>query len=309
MNPKTYDYVAIDIGKSELYGQTAERSFKIANGEEGYPELLELCSELADPLVVCEATGGYERPLLRFLRESGIPWTLTNPPRVRSFARSEGQKAKTDAIDAKMLLRYALEKKPKPSLPSEPNVELLAALLDRRSHLSEQLAREKNRLQNCLEPMVSSIERMKAVVEAEIRETEKRVKDLVEEDDDMSRKFGSMTAISGVGEVTAWTLLAYLPELGKVGRNELVALAGLAPFAKDSSTRSKRRSIIGGRAKVRKCLYMAARTASQCNPVISAYVAGLRARGKPFRCAMVAAMRKLLLHIQSVVKSEELGLA
>ena len=300
-------YVAIDVSKSTLQVQDDRRAFAIGNDPKGHRELLSYLKMCANPLVVFEASGGYERSLLQSLHKAAIPMAMVNPARVRDFARSEGVRAKTDPIDGKMILAFAKSKALcAMGVPSEVCTKL-AALLDRRGHLVEQLAREKNRLQNS-EPFIHrSIKRMIRILEKEIAAIEKNIDQLVGSDPGLKSRSEIIRSVKGVGNITAWTLLAYLSEIEDLNRNRLVALAGIAPFNRDSGKISGRRSIVGGRAKVRKCLYMAAHTAASCNPVIAAYVQGLRDRGKPYKCAIVAAMRKLLIHIQSLMKNAQLS--
>lgn len=307
--PKTppSDYVAIDIAKATLQVQDDQKSFCVENTPPGHQKLLAALRRLAHPLVVFEATGGYERGLLQCLREANIPLAMLNPSRVRAFARSEGSRAKTDRIDAKMILAFARSKQlqPRPA-PSDHQLDL-AALLDRRGHLVEQLTREKNRLQNSETLILRSIKRMIKILEKEIASLEQAIEKLTNSDPFLKPRCQLIQSVKGVGKVTAWTLLAHLSEMEHLKRNQLVALAGIAPFNRDSGKASGRRSIIGGRAKVRACLYMAAHTAASCNPVIAPYVQRLRQRGKPYKCAIVAAMRKLLLHLQSLLKNAHLS--
>lgn len=309
MNLKKYSLIAIDIAKETLQVQTAKDSYSVGNNEPGLKKLLQHIARMEAPFVVCEATGGYERALLELLHGSSIAVSRVNPARVRAFATSEGIKAKTDSIDARVLLRFAQHKELRPTLPPKPCEEAMSALLDRRSHLTEQLAREKNRLQNSPLSIHRSIERMLRFGQQELARIEGQIREVIKENEPLRAKTQILATVKGVGEVTTWTLLAYLGEMTHVSRNQLVALAGLAPYNRDSGKSRSKRSIQGGRAKVRKCLYMAARTAARHNPVIKAYVEGLIARGKPYKCALVAAMRKLLIHLQSLLKKHQLTLA
>lgn len=307
MNKKKYTY--IDIGKDSLEVKTPRESFRIANDNRGFAALRRRSAHVESPLMIFEATGGYERPLMSYLFSKHIALARVNPARVRAFARSEGIKAKTDPIDAKMLLRFAEEKKPDAAQAPDPARERLADLLDRRRHLTEQLAREKNRLQKTPQVTRRSIERMIKILEKEISRTDQQIEKLIESNPKLEAQSRTIQSVKGIGPITAWTFLAYLPEIDHIKRNKLVALVGVAPFNKDSATISKKRSIYAGRAKVRRCLYMAAQSAAIHNPVIKAYVDGLRARGKPYKCAIVAAMRKLLIHIQSLLKNPQICLA
>jgi transposase len=188
---------------------------------------------------------------------------MVNPARIRDFARSEGVRAKTDPIDTKMILAFAKSKALRAmEAPSETSIEL-AALLDRRGHLVEQLAREKNRLQNSEKFILRSIQRMIKILEKEISALDKAIDELVGSEPGLKSRSEIIQSVQGVGKITAWTLLAYLSEIEHLNRNRLVALAGIAPFNRDSGKFSGKRSIIGGRAKVRRCLYMAAHTAAK----------------------------------------------
>lgn len=309
MNPNTYTYVAIDIGKAELQVDTGSKSFKLSNDSEGYRELHRELAQLNDPLVACEATGGYERELVAALSQRGRAYAVVNPARVRAFARSEGIKAKTDPIDAAAILKFAKDKRIGPTQAPSATQQKLNALLDRRSQLSGELAREKNRLQNSPPCLSRSIGKMVRFLSKEIGLIEERIRKLLASDPKAAARIKAIVSVKGVGEVTAWTLLAYLPEIASLGRSQLAALVGVAPYNRDSSSRSAPRRIQGGRAKVRRCLYLAARVAAVHNPVIKPYFDALRKRGKPYKCAIVAVMRKLLIHISSLLKTDELALA
>lgn len=309
MNQENRDLIAIDVAKSTLRVQTEQKAFDISNNPEGFVELLKQIKSLKQPFVVLEATGGYERGVMAALYSRNIPLSLINPAQARHFAKSEGLKAKNDPIDAKMLLRFAQQKKPRPTPKPEPVVEELAALLDRRSHLTEQLAREKNRLQNSSHRIHGSIKKMIAFIELQIRELETQIERLIDEDDDLKGRCETMLSVKGIGKITAWTICAYLSEITVLSRNQTVALAGLAPYDNDSATIKRKRSIQAGRAKVRSCLYMATRTAKRCNPVIQQYAQRLEQRGKPKKMVNVAAMRKILIHLHSLLKKEQVSLA
>jgi transposase len=295
--------IAVDIGKDSLQIQTAKEAFAISTDRAGLRKFVAYLRNQPDPLVVCEATGGYERPLLEALRKAKIPYRLVSPARIRAFALSEGIKAKTDRIDARLILRFAHEKKLTPTIPLTPTQQALADLLDRRSHLTEQIAREKNRLQKAPKVTAGFIRKMLTLAERQLAAIDRTIRLHLSKDPLLSAQVRELTSVQGVGEVTAWSILAHLAEITTLGRNQLVALAGIAPFNRDSSNTNRKRSIFGGRAKLRRCLYMAAHTAATHNPVIKPYVHRLLARGKPYKCTIVAAMRKLLIHLQSKLKT------
>ena len=311
METKHPDYVAIDIAKDSLQIQTDHAAWSVPHTATGHRKLLESLQRLGAAQVVCEASGGYEQPLLLFLHQQGVPVSLVNPARVRAFARSEGQRAKTDPLDAAILLRFAHEKHPLPTPPPAPQQAALAAWLDRRAHLSEQLAREKNRLQKCPQLLQASIRAMIAFIADQLADVDRQLQGVVDQDPLLRERAAVLQSVTGIGAVTTWSLLAYLSEIAATNwhRNQLVALAGLAPWNRDSGNWKGKRSISGGRAKVRRCLYMAAQSAAQHNPVIREYVQRLIGRGKPYKCAIVAAMRKLLIHLQSLLKHHQNALA
>jgi len=310
-NPSTADqtptqepvhYVAVDIAKSTLQVQDDLKALEIGNNSSGFSQLLKHLHTCKNPLVVFEATGGYERAMVEFLGKAGVALTMVNPALVRAFARSEGMRAKTDPIDGKMILAFAKSKALKSNLRPCLQRSKLGAFLDRREHLVEQLAREKNRQQNSETAIQASIRRMMKILEKEIVKIEAEIEKLIASAPEWQAQIEVMTSVKGVGKLTAWTLLAYLGELTEISRNQAAALAGVAPFNRDSGKFTGKRFIQGGRAKVRSCLYMAASSAAVWNPVIAPYVARLRERGKPYKCAIVAAMRKLLIHLQSVLR-------
>lgn len=304
MNPFLRHYIAVDIAKETLCVLSTAGSIECPNQLEGFERLKEeLVDRVENAFLVFEATGGYERALMKFLRTHQLPFALVNPARVRHFARSEGTRAKTDPLDAKMLLRFAQEKNPAPTPVPDPLREQLASLLDRRHHYSEQLAREKNRRHHHNEWIEASIARSIAFIEAEIKELDAQIEALLDSAPPLQANAKRLISVIGVGPMTAWTLLAYMPELEHLKRNQVVALAGLAPFNRDSGKQRGRRRIQAGRAKVRRCLYMAAQTAARHNPVIRDYVKGLIERGKHYKEAIVAAMRKILLCLQSLLKN------
>jgi len=300
---ENYSIIAADISKASLDVKTSQRSFSTSNAKKGFSRIALACSKLENPLLVCEATGGYERDLMNYMHDHNIPVSRINPRLIRAFCESEGIKAKTDPIDAKMIYTFALQKELRITPKPNPIREELAALMDRRSHLSDQLAKEKTREQNSSKHMSQSIKRSMTFLQKELKHIESDIRQLLEHEEQLHQSRQLLCAINCIGEVNAWTMLAYLPELGLLKRNEVVALAGLAPFNKDSGKTKKQRHISGGRAKVRKALYMATLTAATHNPVIRDYVAQLIARGKPFKSAITAAMRKLLLHCHFIMKN------
>lgn len=300
-------YIAVDIAKDSLQVQAPDYACALPYDRRGLQQLESILEKQpAATMVVCEATGGYERPLIDFLHRNGRSAALLNPARVRAFARSEGLKAKTDPIDAKMLLRYAGQRQPEPTPPVCPSRRKLAALLDRRSQLTEMLAREKTRLQNTEEVLKKSINKSIRFFKRELESLDKSIEKVVESDDRLQAESTLMQTVKGVGPVTAWSVSAYLGEITQLNRGQLAALAGVAPYNQDSGRKVGKRRIQGGRKKVRDPLYMAATVAAVHNPHIKQYVDRLRfEKGKHYKCAITAAMRKLLIHLQSLLKNYE----
>lgn len=293
---------AVDVSKDSLQIKTVDRSFSVPNTKKGISQLLRSITSADNPFVVCEATGGYERLLLSSMHESDIPICRVNAGRVKAFAKSEGIRVKTDPKDAEVILKFAQEKELRPTIPLEPERRKLAALLDRRHQLKDTIVQDKNRIQNSPEEIHPSIRRMLKVLKKETDLIDDQIRETISSHSLISAQIECLKQIKGVGEVTAWVVIAYLGEIDTLARNEVVALAGLAPFNRDSGKFKGKRKIIGGRAKVRTALYMATHTAAMHNPVIKPYVEGLRSRGKPYKCAIVAGMRKMLIHMQSELK-------
>ena len=299
--------VAVDVSKATLEVKSRFFALSVSNDEKGIRKLLKEIRKLENPLVVCEATGGYERTLIRSMHANGIAVCRANPARIRAFAGSEGMKAKTDKLDAELILRYAEEKKLRELPPPHPAMERLRNLLNRREQIVNMAAKEKNRLQNQPKELHVSFRRILRQLEREKERIEAEIRSLLE--GKLRERYECLISITGVGEVCAAYVLGFLGEIERLGRNQIVALAGLAPYNRDSGAFRGKRRISGGRAKVRQKLFMAATTATRFNPVIRDYFESLIARGKPYKVAMVAAMRKLLIHMWSELRKREFELA
>jgi transposase len=301
--------VAIDISKATLEVKSRTFACVLSNDQKGLKELIKQLKTLDSPLVVCEATGAYERLLIATMHAKEIAVCRVNPSRVRSFARSEGVLAKTDKLDAEIILRFAEEKELRPLLPSDPNREKLRNLLNRRAQIIAIRTEEKNRLENHPKELHASFNRVLKYLEKELQRIEKQIDELVVSDEKLNAQVECLKHIIGVGDICSLSILAYLGEIEHLKRNQLVALAGLAPYNRDSGFFRGKRKIVGGRGKVRTALYMATQSAAVHNPVIREYVEGLRERGKPYKVAIVAGMRKLLIHMQSELKKLDLEVA
>lgn len=303
MDTTKHHIIAIDVSKDSHQVQTPDRSFSLPNSLKAIEKFIKGLKSHPNALVVFEASGGYECLLMDLLHEASIPVCRIHPNRIRGFAQSEGIKAKTDPIDARLIWRFAKEKDLELTPPPSQQQRTLKALIDRRNQLTEILAKEKTRRKQAPSAVVEIMDDLILVVEKQLEAIAAEITKVIRSESQMQRRYDLYVSVKGVGEVTAWSLLAYCPEIRDISRQTLVALVGLAPFNRDSGRVRNKRTISGGRSKVRKVLYMAVQTAARCNKVIKAYVERLQERGKPYKCAMVAAMRKLLIHLQSLVKN------
>jgi transposase len=300
------NWVGIDVAKESLAACVlpAGRRLTESNDRDGVGRLLEALPPVGQCLIVVEATGGYQRLVVAELIAAGHRTAVVNPRQVRDFARGLGLLAKTDRIDAEVIARFGQQASPRVAQPASPESELLQELVARRRQLVELRAAETCRLDTASTKSV--IKSVRTVIEQLgklIRKLEKELADLVESDDQLQCRSRTLQSAPGIGLVTATTLVADLPELGRLKGNQISALVGVAPFNRDSGKFHGRRSIWGGRASVRSVLYMATLTARRCNPVIRAFGERLSAAGKPFKVVMVACMRKLLVILNALLKN------
>ena len=299
--------VGIDVSKRTLevqeYGEA--HSWKIANDAEGWVSLVERMHTLGSVLVVFEATGGYERGAVKALSENGVGVAVVNPTRVRRFAEGIGVLAKTDAIDARVIAHFAWVVRPPVNRRQTPLEEQLAAYVERRRQLLVELTAEKNRLSTCPGCVREDIEEHIAWLEERIKQLETDIQTCIAQRDDWQERAEILDSAPGVGAVTASTMVADLPELGQLNRQKISALVGVAPFNKDSGPKKGKRRIFGGRAGIRRTLYMATLSATRHNRVIRAFYLSLLQRGKPKKVALTACMRKLLVMLNAMVRKGE----
>jgi transposase len=298
-------FVGIDVSKARLdIGVLPnEATWSTTNDDEGISGLVDKIRELAPALVLLEATGGLERRVLARLTGAGLPAMAINPRNVRDFAKSLGKLAKTDRIDALVLARFAQAVRPPLRPVLDEQSQELQAQLTRRRQLVEMIVAEKNRL------VATDTKKVRKLIKAHIDYLEKQLT-INEYDLDQTikqspvwlEKVDLLESVPGVGRVTASTLVALLPELGTLGRKQISALVGVAPFNRDSGTLRGRRTIWGGRASVRAVLYMAALVSARWNPAIRALYSRLRAAGKRSKVALVACMRKLLTILNALLR-------
>jgi transposase len=303
--PRTF--VGIDVAKDHFdFTWLPQGSFRtLPYNPKGLRQLLD-CLRRQDPcLVVVEATGGYERRLIATLVDAGFAVALVNPRQVRDYARGIGRLAKTDRIDAAVLARFAQEVQPHPLAKTPEKRRELDELVGRRRQLLELQTAESNRRETTTGKMTrQSIDRVLQVLADQIERVDAAIAALIESDDDWRQRQQLLRSVPGVGPVTSATLIAELPELGELNRQEIAALVGVAPFNHDSGKLRGQRRIYGGRASVRQCLYMAALTAQRCNPALRRFAERLRNAGKRFKVVITACMRKLLVLLNEIVKTQ-----
>ena len=303
--------VGIDVAKAELVVATrpAGERWTVENEERGVRTLVERLRRDGATLIVLEATGGYELLCVAALAAAGLPVVVVNPRQVRDFARATGQLAKTDRIDADILALFAERVRPEVRALPDADAQELDALLARRRQLLEMLQAERNRLGQVFgrgkTPVKKSLKAHIAYLERELRMTDTDLGDMVRRSPAWRERDDLLQSVPGVGPVLSLTLLAELPELGRLSRREIAKLVGVAPLSRDSGTLRGRRFVQGGRASVRAVLYMAALVATKRNAVIRAFYARLLAAGKPKKLALVACMRKLLTILNTMVRTGE----
>jgi transposase len=300
-------FVGIDVSKAQLdvavHGQA--RAWQAPNTETGIPDLAARLQALQPTLIVLEATGGFEMPLVAALAAARLPVVVINPRRARDFARATGQLAKTDAIDAHVLAHFAAAVRPTPRpLPTDQE-EQLTALLTRRKQLVEMLTVEKNRRHTVRPRMRPDLDEHIAWLTERLAKLDQDIDQFVQASPLWQTQDAVLKSVPGVGRITTSTLLAMLPELGTLNRQQIAALVGVAPVNKDSGRKQGKRRIYGGRAAVRSILYMAALSAKAHNPVIKTFYEELPARGKEKKVALVACMRKLLVILNAMLRTQQ----
>jgi len=306
MNDAIVSFVGIDVSKHSLdvcvlpEGQ----QFTLDYSAESVRQLVRRLPAPGTCLVVLEATGGYQQRLVAELVEAGQLVTVVNPRQVRDFAKALGLLAKSDRIDAQVIARFGQQVRPRiVGKTSEKQAEL-QQLVTRRRQLVDLRTAERNREETVSSPTVrASLQHVLDLLTSEIEHLEQALQSLVESDDDWKHKLDLLQSVPGVGLITSASLLAELPELGQLNRQQIAALVGLAPFNRDSGQFRGQRHIAGGRASVRRLLYMAAVSARTHNPRLRAFAKRLAATGKAFKVVITACMRKLLVILNTLVKT------
>lgn len=300
------NYAGIDVSKAQLDCKIdgLEKVIRLSNSRSGFRRLVKVLRKSEVRTVVLEATGGYERGVYTFLWASGIPVALLNPRQTNAFARSLGRRAKSDSLDAEILLEFAKRNQPVPNKPLSDDVFILRKLLTRRQQLMKMLVAEKNHakapgtspeVRKSIRAVIRTLQNQRKSIDAAIEE-------VIHSNQELSEKSRLLSQQTGVGPVLITTLLADMPELGKLERNQASALVGVAPYDRDSGTFKGKRAIAGGRVRVRNTLYMATLAAIRHNPVLKEFYKRLVSRGKPRKVAIVACMRKFIVYLNGVLK-------
>jgi transposase len=301
-------FVGIDVSKGSLDVAIHERdeTYRVGNDGVGISELVKRMKELKPTLIVLEPTGGFEMLVVAELMHAGLPVVVVNAKRVRDFAKATGRLAKTDKLDAKVLAHFAAAIRPPVRDPRSDEEERLTALLTRRRQVVDMLTVEKNRLVTVRAKMRTDIETHVAWLTRSLEELDREIEEFVKGSPAWKEKDALLQSVPGVGRVTSATMLGMLPELGKLNRQEIAALVGVAPVNKDSGKKQGKRRVYGGRADVRSVLYMAALSAKKSNPVIKKFYERLIHQGKEKKVALTACMRKLLVILNSMMRKNEL---
>lgn len=299
-------YVGMDVGKSYLdiavYG--IEETWQVENKAEGLSKLLALLEEFGPKLVAVEASGGYEKLAVQEMILSGYKVAVVNPTRVRALAKATGKLAKTDQIDAKLIAEYCYRIEPEPQEAGNVIEMGLKEKVIRREQLVEMATSEKNRLETTSISIKTKIQKHLAFLEEEITSLEEEIKMGLKKIPVWQARVQILMTIPGVGFITAITLTILMPELGELDHKKIAALGGLAPFNRDSGQMRGKRRIFGGRKGVRRTLYMACLSASRHNTILRAFYERLMGNGKPFKVAITACMRKMLITMNAMVRDQ-----
>ena len=300
-------FVGIDVSKDRLdvHVRPSGESFAVSRDGAGIADLAERLRVARPTLVVLEATGGFEVTVAAGLAGAGLPLAVVNPAQIRAFARAVGQLAKTDRLDAEIIARFADQVRPEPRPVADEDARALAELVARRRQVVEMIGMESNRRRQARSDRVrKGVDRVLTALQAELADLDRDLDDQIKGSPAWRAAEDLLTSVPGIGPITARTLIAELPELGRIDRRRLAALVGVAPVNRDSGAMRGHRAIAGGRADVRNVLFMAALAAIRHNPVIRDLYDRLRQRGRPAKTALVAAIRKLLTILNAIIRDQ-----
>jgi transposase len=297
------NYVGLDVAKATLQVELQGKQLPFDNEPADHARLCRQLEALPGAHVICEATGGYEAEVVRALQAAQIPVSIVNPAQVRHAARAQGIRAKTDALDAALLADYGRRFHPKATPPATAVQRQLTELTAWLGQIVQAQATARTQAEHHTNAFVREQHQQQlAHYESQIRAVEKQIQGLVQQDQALAQRVERLDQIVGVGPRSAWFVLAQLPELGTLNRQQVAALAGLAPWPVDSGEMKGARHIRGGRTGVRRALFMPALSATRFNPVLKEFYQRLIARNKPAKVVLTAVMRKLLIHMNNELK-------
>jgi transposase len=300
-------FIGIDVAKDRLdvHVRPTGEAFAVARDGEGLAALVERLRSLKPKLIVLEATGGFETTVAAALAAANLPLVVVNPRQIRNFARALGRLAKTDALDAEVIARFAEMVRPELRPIASAEAQALGELVARRRQIVEMIVAETNRRRQLTQPrLIRGLDRHLKTLQKELSELEQDIDDQIRGSPVWREKEDLLISSPGIGSTTARTLIAELPELGSLNRRKIAALVGFAPVNRDSGTMRGKRHITGGRGTVRSALYMSALAAIRCNPPIKALYTRMRAAGKPAKVALVAAAHKLLTILNAMLREK-----
>jgi transposase len=298
-------FVGIDVSKDQLdvHVRGSGDTFVVARTGPGLDQLVERLEALAPNLVVLEATGGFEITVAATLAAAHLPLAVVNPRQIRDFARSMGRLAKTDRLDAEVIALFAERVRPEPRPVADEEALALGELVARRRQLVEMIVMETNRRRQVRDRgLKDRIREHLAWLQQSLNDLDGEIEAMVRRSPAWRETEELLTSVPGIGPVTARTLLAELPELGRIGRRQVASWVGVAPFNRDSGQWRGRRTIAGGRPTVRTAMYMATLAAVRCNPPIRAHYRRLRDLGRPAKLALIACLRRLLTILNAIVR-------
>jgi transposase len=301
-------FVGIDVAKDRLdvHLRPSAESFTVTRDGEGLAQLVDRLQSLAPRLVVMEATGGYETIVASAVAAAHLPLAVVNPRQIRDFARATGKLAKTDAIDAAAIAHFAEAVRPPARPIADAQAQALGELVARRRQVIEMIVAERNRRRRATQRRVlRAIDRHLELLQTELSELDGDIDGAIRASPAWQADADLLVSVPGVGPATLRTLIAELPELGRLTRRKIAALVGVAPINRDSGTMRGRRTIAGGRPTVRTALFMAAMVASRKNPIIAPYYAKLRAAGKTGKQALTACIRKLVVILNAILRDRK----
>jgi transposase len=301
-------FVGIDVAKDRLdvHVRPSGEAFAVPRDSEGVAGLVDRLGALGAQLIVLEATGGFELVIAGALAAARLPLAVVNPRQIRDFARAVGQLAKTDALDAQIIALFAERVRPEPRALPDAQTRALAELVTRRRQIVEMMTAERNRRRlSTSRRLVKSVDRLLTALQKELSDLEQELDDTIRGTPAWREAEDLLTSVPGVGDKLARTLIADLPELGRLDRKQIAALVGVAPINRDSGTMRGKRTTWAGRAKVRAVLYMAALVAARHNPTLRRFYQRLLAAGKAKKLALTAVMRKLLVILNAILRDHK----